>query len=175
MNMVLLLLLSTGAQAATINVTGDTTGSPTWGRPGSGTPPTSGSTSSPFNSYSFTVDVSGAYDVEIVTQTFDSYLHLFENSFNPLTPFANIIEGDDDDGLACGLCAGIYGASMTAGTTYFAIISGFGGASGSYDMQLSGAGNITPATASAVPVPAAVWLMGSAILGLLGAGRRKTA
>lgn len=47
-----------------------------------------------------------------------------------------------------------------------------------WELEFEGGGNkttgtLTSLTISAVPIPAAVWLMGSALLGLVGIGRRK--
>ena len=72
------------------------------------------------------------------------------------------------------------GAALgTASTMYMAATNGAGNAAlgntylgGMLDVMANG--NIT-VTNSAVPVPAAVWLFGSGLLGLLGIGRRRVA
>ena len=91
---------------------------------------------------------------------------------------ANIPMGGDtanfggDTGLAtisCGACdvndayTLTYDAHVPLGDA-----SGFGGVA--YSLALSG----TIASVSAVPVPAAVWLFGSGLLGLVGVARRKS-
>ncbi|MHB8624346.1 MAG: VPLPA-CTERM sorting domain-containing protein [Sulfuricaulis sp.] len=67
---------------------------------------------------------------------------------------------------------GIYGNSYTlnyTGTVPLGDPSGFGGVK--YFLHLTG--NVMQASASPVPVPAAVWLFGSGLLGLVGVARRK--
>lgn len=57
-------------------------------------------------------------------------------------------------------------SNLTAGTWYAVAAGGSGGSTGAYTIT---------ANLSAVPVPGAVWLFGSAIAGLVGVSRRKRA
>ncbi len=73
--------------------------------------------------------------------------------------------------ISCGTC----NINDTYTLTYSAVVpagdpSGFGGTA--YDLVLTGTIIATP---SAVPVPAAVWLFGSGLLGLAGVARRRKA
>jgi hypothetical protein len=56
-------------------------------------------------------------------------------------------------------------AKLNAGTYYLSIFSGFGHQGVPYNLSIS---------PSAVPVPAAVWLFGSALMGLVGVTTRKS-
>jgi hypothetical protein len=75
-------------------------------------------------------------------------------------------------GIASFLWSGVYGTGYTL--DYTAVVpkadpSGFGGVP--YQLHLVGV--VNEAVVSAVPVPAAVWLFGSGLLGLVGIARRK--
>lgn len=58
---------------------------------------------------------------------------------------------------------------LAAGSYFFGLVPTHGGANG-FTASL----DADPIPPSNVPVPAAVWLFGSALLGLVGAGRRKS-
>jgi hypothetical protein len=57
---------------------------------------------------------------------------------------------------------------LDAGSYYISVFSGFGNVGTPYDLS------ITPSAVSAVPLPAAVWLFGSALLGVVGVTTRKS-
>jgi hypothetical protein len=61
----------------------------------------------------------------------------------------------------------IGGSPMVAGP--------FGGFNANFDIQSMTVTSITPDPVAAVPVPAAAWLLGSGLLGLVGVARRKAA
>ncbi|UOA09825.1 VPLPA-CTERM sorting domain-containing protein [Methylobacter sp. S3L5C] len=77
----------------------------------------------------------------------------------------------------------LYNIALTANTKFnflFGEVSSL--ASGDHKLIISGTGNkssfggsIEVSAISAVPVPAAVWLMGSALIGLVSFGKRKNA
>lgn len=68
--------------------------------------------------------------------------------------------------------AGTIGNPFGAGITTFDIISSNNGKIGSA-LTTSNSANTGSTNASTVPVPAAVWLFGSALVGLVSAGKRK--
>ncbi len=61
-------------------------------------------------------------------------------------------------------------AVLTAGTYWFGVFSGFGNVGTPYDLTISVVDNST----NEVPLPASLWLFGSALMGLFGAARRKS-
>jgi hypothetical protein len=64
---------------------------------------------------------------------------------------------------------GSFGTAMlSSGTYYLSIFSGMGKAGVPYDLS------IAPSAVSAVPVPAAIWLFGSVLAGLIGSSRSKS-
>ena len=73
-----------------------------------------------YKAYTFVAPTSGATSFEITAASLsiggtDTYLYLYQTSFNPLSPSTNLIASDDDSG------AGLFSlitASLTAGTTY---------------------------------------------------------
>ena len=132
----------------------------------------------------FTVDTDGLYTIDAfypgdssLDLNMDGYLILYEGGFDPMDASSGII-GSDDDGPAGSTTSQILDIALTAGTTYFLVTTAFddiptsfGQPTGPFENTISGPGEIT-LVGSPVPVPAAVWLLGSALLGL-GAARRK--
>jgi hypothetical protein len=137
-----------------------------------------------------------ATNVRLWTDSFHSYAN-----FDPITALWNqttgelIAENDDNDSIGAGqtyfdsgfslptLLAGNYFFTIAAFSNYAAgnnIANGFNNAGyipygvGTYwSANLDGVD--AAANVSAVPVPAAIWLFGSAIAGFIGASRRKLA
>ena len=99
----------------------------------------------------FTVDVTGAYTI-LSTQDFDGYLHLYENAFDPTMQLVNLIAADDDGpGVFTSEIAGI---TLTAGTDYFLVTSGFqAGVGGNFTTSFSGPGNVICPSNAPEPVP----------------------
>jgi hypothetical protein len=169
-----LALLATAAvsSAGILNFSGDTAGGPTWNRPVAGNPPVpppSGvGTAVPYQVTQIYVTANGSYDflaVGVNPAGWDNYSFLYENGFNPATPFANVLIGNDDF-PNIGLTG--FSRNLTVGTDYFYVQTGFGNAdSGAYNLTISGQGDIF-----IVPEPGQIALMALTGLGALGyAGR----
>jgi hypothetical protein len=144
---------TTPAQAATFTYSGDTTGRPTWNRPGAGSPPTViSSYTVPYDVFRFTVDAPGSYSFNS-SSPYDNYGFLYQGSFNPISPLTNVIIGNDDSSNIPGT-SWDYGFStnLTAGTNYFLVSTGFSlGESGAFTTTIIGSGNISAATAAPEP------------------------
>ncbi|MEM6640457.1 MAG: VPLPA-CTERM sorting domain-containing protein [Pseudomonadota bacterium] len=148
---------------------------PTWDGCGSGA-----ATGCFYDVVEFTVDADGLYTFDAfypgdtgLDENLDGVLEIYEGSFDPLAPGGIAF---DDDGPGGSNTSQILDVDLDAGVTYFAVISSFsnaptsfGQATGDWELSASGAGNVT-----FVPVPAAVWMMLSA-LGALGFTRRRRA
>jgi hypothetical protein len=91
----------------------------------------------PFDAVSFTVSATGDYTMKS-TGLWDNYLFLYAAGFNPAAPLANVVIGNDD--LAAVGNAG-FNATLYAGTTYFAVTTGYQNHhSGKYMLYLIGPG-----------------------------------
>ena len=175
-------LLSVGsASAATAVYSGDTSTSPD----GFFANPLTSCAVCAYDVQEFSVDASGLYDIDAFYPgddsqdlNLDGYLILYEGAFDPADAGTGII-ASDDDGPGGQNTSQILGASLTAGTSYFLVTTAFsetptsfGQPSGPFENTISGDGNITLGGAP-IPVPAALWLFGSALIGLGAARRRK--
>ena len=154
-------------------INGDTTGAPTWNRTLSGTPPTSLSslaTAVPYDVTGFTVTTSGIYDFR-ATASYDNYLHLYQNAFNPLSQLSGVLVANDDfpDIGVSG-----FSASLLSGTSYFAVASAFDNSDfGAYRLEITGPGSLSLINpGSTVPEPAS-WAMLISGFGLIGATMRR--
>ena len=155
---------------------GTTVGGPTWTRPVAGSPPIPPLSGTGigvrYSVFGFNVNATGGY---IITSTFvspanwDNYLFLYQSSFDPLTPFFNVLLGNDDNGLIGQ--AGFF-TILTSGTSYYAVTTGFApGDEGSFNLSFSGPGTAS-ALPAAVPEPSTYVLLGAGMLAL-GVVRRR--
>ncbi len=193
--MKLLSVLALGTIAASSFATdllwsGDTTGQPTYNRLSGLTSLSGVGTAVRYHVTEFNVTVTGNYVMEALTSGWDPFIYIYTGSFNPATPLVNIQNGDDDyagafsviTGTATSLTASrmalgettnfsnVGGTMFTAGTSYFAVVTGFGNADfGTFNAGVGGGpGDVL--RGSAVPEPASFAVLG---LGALALVRRR--
>ena len=142
-----------------------------------------------FESIQFTVDADGAYTLTTLyagdttlDENLDGYIYVYENSFDSTDNGVSAIASDDDYSGDFGCvgpnCSQVM-VGLTAGTSYFLVITSFDDAPSSFGQNegpweivgADGPGNVT--FKAPVPVPGALLLMASGLLGL-GAARRKS-
>jgi hypothetical protein len=137
----LALVAGSAALAQSSIVNGDTTGAPTWNRPIGAGPGLSGTgTATPFQTVNVTITQPLSFSAETTVASFDTYLHLYQTSFDPNAQLTNLVAGDDDGGA--GLLSLINAASdgpFTPGQ-YIVVVSGFSnGSFGTYTLEINGA------------------------------------
>lgn len=168
---VALSFAASGAQADTFQfLSGDTTNSPTYNRALSDFSGLSAvGTAVHYDTYTFTVATAGDY-IFNTTATFDSFVFLYEGSFNPADATANGVKGNDDIILGSKNSASGFEVSLNAGTTYIYVTTGF-------DLPDYGAYSTTilgPAATLAAPVPEVqTYLMMALGLAAIGVLRRR--
>ena len=136
-------VVATSVQAQTITVNGDTTGGPTWNGPQDpGTGFINQCSACPFETINITIVDPGSFRAEIVSVSvgFDTYLHLYQGSFDPSNPLVNLVGVDDDGGA--GLLSEISVAAgdgpFTAGP-HILVVNGYNNSDfGTYVLELDG-------------------------------------
>lgn len=93
-----------------------------------------------FQTHTFVPAISGVVSVEVVAASFnlgypyDTYLSLYQTSFNPASPATNFLAGDDDSGTLQYSSKITY--NFTAGTTYILVVAHYyNGSVGTYQLQ----------------------------------------
>ena len=158
------------AQAASFQVvTGDTTGAPTFNRALSDFSALSGvGVANPYTTYTFTVSVSGDY-IFNTTAAFDSFVFLYQNSFDPADATANGVIANDDLLFGNSFYASGFEATLTAGTTYIYVVTGFDVTdAGAYSTTIAG-----PALTTPVPEVQTYLMMALGLAGLATLRRRQ--
>ncbi|HMT53253.1 MAG TPA: PPC domain-containing protein, partial [Saprospiraceae bacterium] len=93
-----------------------------------------------YDVYQFTVSVSGSYTFNAANSNGDTYAYINGGSFDPANPCVGLLAQNDD--TAGGLDP-LITINLTAGTTYYYIFttwSPFAGATGAYNVAISGPG-----------------------------------
>lgn len=130
-----------------------TVGAAQWDRPIGAGPGVSTLGPVGYHAQPFAVDTTGTYDV-FSAQDYDGYLHLYSGAFNPADPIPNLMDGSDDGRNGVGT-SDIVGATLTAGTTYWLVTSGFDAAEeGAFTNFIGGVGAV-----SLIPEPASLALL----------------
>jgi hypothetical protein len=120
-------------------------------------------TAVPYQTWPFTVNAGGTYVLEIIAAAYgDSYLHLYQTSFDPTSQLTNALSADDDSGVDL-LSRLDYG--LLVGTQYYMVVSGFSNTHyGAYTANISGPGDIS--VTGVIPEPGTWLLLGAGMMGL---------
>ncbi|MBD2702213.1 M36 family metallopeptidase [Spirosoma sp. BT702] len=122
-----------------------TTGSPTYARAANDDVTTYNTgTTVYYQSFTFVAPASGPQTFEVTASTFpdnDSYLSLYQTSFNPASPATNFLRGDDDIDFFEGLYLSKLTHTLVAGSTYILVVGTFySGITGSFTLQATDQG-----------------------------------
>lgn len=161
----LLFALAPPAQADILTITGNTTGAPVWNRLTEDLADLSlVGTAVTYHVTALRVSVDGFYTF-LTTADFDSFIFMYEYSFNPADPFTNALGANDD--LFTTTTSGFAGP-MFSGVNYFLVTTGFSNVDhGNYSTTIGGPGHI-----ALIPEPS-TWMMSALGLGLIGFARRR--
>ena len=161
-------------KAEVVAYAGTTVGGPTWTRPVAGNPPVpppSGvGTAVPYHVQYFKVTESASFAIQsasTVPAGWDNYTFLYDTTFNAVTPFANVLIGNDDNPVI-GLSG--FTINLTAGNFYALVTTGFGNTDeGSFTNTIQGGSAGPGVIILGIPEPSPMALAGVAgILGLCG-------
>jgi hypothetical protein len=134
--------LAVAASVPTTTVNGTIVSGPTYVR-GSGNNVTTYTADRPvfYKTYTFVAPSSGSVTLATTAAVLtpgsadDTYLTLYQTTFNPANPATNFLRGDDDTGV--GLLSSLT-QTLTSGTTYIVVVSTFNtGATGTFTLQAS--------------------------------------
>ncbi|MEZ4514130.1 MAG: choice-of-anchor Q domain-containing protein [Chloroflexota bacterium] len=123
------------------NYSGSTSGNPFWTRPNEGGTCTLSTVSTRYHVQAFAVDTSGNYNLSSNQSGWDGYIHLYQDSFNPLAPCTHYLNGDDNV-LSSG-SSEISSQFLEAGRTYYFVTSGkFSSSAGNFSNSILGVGTV---------------------------------
>ncbi|WP_422370402.1 autotransporter domain-containing protein [Hoeflea sp.] len=138
-----LLFSSTALNAAfAIEINGDTTGQPTWNRPFTLFNLSGQGTDTPYQAHQITVTNSASFSAETTTAVFDTFLLLYQGTFDPTQQFTNLVAVDDDGGV--GLLSRLASTDTDPNAPYqegqyTIVVTGFDNADfGTYILTLNG-------------------------------------
>lgn len=163
-------LVAATSHAGITTYTGNTTGAATFNRPLEDFSALSGvGTAVPYNVVPITVSVSGTYSF-VTTGLFDTFTLLYSPSFSAASSLANGLVANDETVQGTFNVAG-FAEALTAGTTYFHVVTGFSNAdAGAFSTTIGGPGVIT-----VVPEAGTYAMMGLGLLAVGGLVRRRRA
>jgi hypothetical protein len=159
------------ASAATVVVNGSlSSADPTFHSPNMGNPPSSVAGGAfAYDAYRFTANMAGTYSITAASVAFDTYLGLYQGTFDPQNPLVNALEYNDDSGFTT--TNSLISRSLSTGVQYIAVVTSFAPSSrGSYSLSISGPGTAT--IGGAVPEPA-TWAMMILGMGAVGFAMRR--
>lgn len=183
-SLLLLVFGSISLSAASFTYTAVlTTTSPTFNRPndnGLNAPNSLSGTISPYSVFAFQVSGNGSFSLrsDAAASSWNNFLVLYANSFNPAAPLSNSLRVNDNWSNGDSSSSRI-DINLITGVTYFLVTTNVGFLPPpapwiAYNEIQSGGVTVIPVAVGAVPEPCTYWLVGSLLL-LMGNRRRKTA
>lgn len=161
--------ITQAAHADLVTWTGDTTGAPTFDRTYadfSDLSPNGAGVA--YRTHTFTVGTDGDYSFVVTGLGFDTFLFLYEGSFDPSLPFINGLAGNDD---AVSLNTSGFESALNPGIDYVLVVTGFDSdAYGAYSVTIAGPGLIV----SAIPEPSAWMMLAIGLAAVVHVQRRKS-
>jgi hypothetical protein len=155
---------------------------PVYNRTLSGNPPgglSAVGTAVTYDLYPFYVSANGTYLAETLSARFapgtadDTFITIYQGSFNAGAPLANAIIADDDSGVG-GLSLAT--KALTSGTQYYLVVTSFAnGQLGDYTGHLNSTNNLGQVILGAVPeLPTSTLMLSAMAVVALAARRRRT-
>ncbi len=183
-SLLLLVFGSISLSAASFTYTAVlTTTSPTFNRPndnGLNAPNSLSGTISPYSVFAFQVSGNGSFSLrsDAAASSWNNFLVLYANSFNPAAPLSNSLRVNDNWSNGDSSSSRI-DINLITGVTYFLVTTNVGFLPPpapwiAYNEIQSGGVTVIPVAVGAVPEPSTYWLVGSFLL-LMGNRRRKMA
>lgn len=164
----------TPAPSSIFSFSGTTAGGPTYNRPLEDLSGLSAvGTDVAYSVFDFEVTANGQYTF-LNTSSFDGFLFLYANSFDPTSPLTNALYADDD--LLAGFTTSGFAADLIAGTHYSFVTTGFANDDfGAFSNTIGGPGELI-VDQTTVPEPETLLMLslGLAALGLTRRYQRST-